>query len=357
MGKAIKVLHVLTSTRYSGAENVACQIINGFMAEGNFYEMLYCSPDGQIRDALADWGVSFVPLESWSIRNLKKAIKMTKPDIIHAHDMKASLFSAILCGSIPLISHVHNNNFDSRGITPKAVLYSFAAHKAKHIFWVSKSAYEGYAFHNRFRDKSSVLYNVIDREKLQKKVGEDMHKYDYDIVFLGRLTYQKNPFRLIDVLSKASEKHPQMKAAVIGTGDMDAEVKKEVEQAGKQSNIDILGFNSNPYRILHDSKVMIMTSRWEGLPMCAIEAMSLGVPIVSTPTDGLKELIDNGITGYLSDNDEVLAAKVVEILKDEKLHKRLSDNCLKKAEELLDYSKFGNAIETEYKKALGKQDK
>ena len=39
--------------------------------------------------------------------------------------------------------------------------------------------------------------------------------------------------------------------------------------------------------MLHDSKVMLMTSLWEGTPMCAVEAMALGVPIVTTPTDGL----------------------------------------------------------------------
>ena len=48
---------------------------------------------------------------------------------------------------------------------------------------------------------------------------------------------------------------------------------------------------SNPLRLLECSKVMIMTSKYEGLPMTVLEAMALGVPLVSTPVDGLKDII------------------------------------------------------------------
>ena len=74
------------------------------------------------------------------------------------------------------------------------MLYKYAAQKAKHIFWVSKSAYEGYAFHEQFEEKSSILYNVIDAEEVYKKAAQDEKKYAYDIVYVGRLTPpQKNP--------------------------------------------------------------------------------------------------------------------------------------------------------------------
>ena len=85
-------------------------------------------------------------------------------------------------------------------------------------------------------------------------------------------------------------------------------------------NVEFLGFQSNPLKMLYDSKVMVMTSRWEGTPMCVLEAMALGVPIVSTPVDGLKDLIKNGENGYLSDDDEVLADKICEIVNSRETH-------------------------------------
>lgn len=151
-----KIMHLLTGTSFSGAENVACQIMACFKNDAE-YEMFYCSPDGKIREALKERNVRFAPMKEWSLSEVKRIIREEKPDIIHAHDMKASFFAALLCGRIPLISHVHNNNFDSRGISAKALLYRYAAQKAKHIFWVSKSAYEGYAFHEQFEGKSSIL--------------------------------------------------------------------------------------------------------------------------------------------------------------------------------------------------------
>ena len=62
--------------------------------------------------------------------------------------------------------------------------------------------------------------------------------------------------------------------------------------------------------------------------MCALEAQALGVPIVSTPTDGLSDLIENGKTGFLSDDDETLAEYLSLIVKDESLRMKLSDNAL-----------------------------
>ncbi|MDO4568696.1 MAG: glycosyltransferase family 4 protein [Clostridia bacterium] len=74
-------------------------------------------------------------------------------------------------------------------------------------------------------------------------------------------------------------------------------------------------------KLLHDAQVMIMTSDHEGTPMVALEAMALGVPIVSTPTDGLKDLIDDGRTGFLADDDSVLAGRLIELSEDEQLRK------------------------------------
>ena len=94
---------------------------------------------------------------------------------------------------------------------------------------------------------------------------------------------------------------------------------------------------------------MIMTSRWEGLPMCALEAMALGVPIVSTPTDGLKEIVEDGKTGYLSDKDDVLIDRCLDILKNEKLYQRLHQKTLEKAAIILDIESYKEALDRVYR--------
>lgn len=342
-----KIMHLLTGTSFSGAENVACQIIACFKNNAE-YDMFYCSPDGKIREALKERNIQFVSMKEWSLLEVKRIIREEKPDIIHAHDMKASFFAALLCGKIPLISHVHNNNFDSRGISAKALLYRYAAQKAKHIFWVSKSAYEGYAFHEKFEGKSSVLYNVINADEVYRKAAQDEKEYAYDIVYVGRLTPPKNPQRLVEVLVGVGQKRQGMKAAIVGAGDLETETRQKRQDLHAEGFINMLGYSSNPYKIMKNAKILIMTSRWEGLPMCALEAMALGVPIVSTPTDGLKEIVEDGKTGYLSDKDCVLIDRCVDILANQELYRKLHQATLEKAAKILDVKAYKAALDKVY---------
>ena len=279
-------------------------------------------------------------------------IRSEKPDLIHAHDMRAGFVAACACGSIPLVSHIHNNAFDSRGVSIKSLAYWFAAKKAKHIFWVSSSSYEGYRFHAQFKDKSSVLYNVINVDALYEKMALDKRSYNYDIVYLGRLTPQKNPERLIQVCKIAAEKKPDIKIAIIGTGELEKETKALATKSKLDDNIDFLGFLSNPLKILHDAKVMLMTSRWEGTPMCALEAMALGVPIVSTPVDGLKDLVINGETGLLSDDNSEIADELISISTEPSLRDLLSDHSKIVSKRMNDLNSYKLAI----MKGYGRQD-
>ncbi|MBE7034535.1 MAG: glycosyltransferase [Ruminococcaceae bacterium] len=349
----MKVLHLLQSNRFSGAENVVFQIISMFKETDNV-DMVYCSRDGQIREAAKEHGVNYVPIQALSVTEVKRVIHEQQPDIIHAHDMRASFVAARACGNIPLISHVHNNNFDSRGLSAKSIAYLLAAMKAKHIFWVSESSFNGYAFHKCFEKKSTVLYNIIDVDALYRRMSEDDNAYDYDVLYVGRLTYQKNPQRLMRVFEKVASKLPDVKIGIIGAGDLEKEIVALCEELHLQKQVTFLGFQANPLKMLHDAKMMIMTSRWEGTPMCALEAMALGVPIVSTPTDGLCELITDGENGFLSDDDDVLVQKVADIITDSSLHSALSEKTKEMARQLNEVAPYREKIRRAYENCFEK---
>lgn len=336
-------MHLLQSNKFSGAENVVCQIISMFRDDVDV-EMVYCSKDGQIRDALKERGIRFFPMSKLCVSEVKRVIREYKPDVIHAHDMNASFTAALACGRTTLISHIHNNSFDSRKLSVKAIAYVIAAIKVKHIFWVSESSYNGYYFQKWLSRKSSILYNILDINSLYQKMKMDQNEYSYDIVYVGRLTYPKNPQRLMNVLKVAIEKSSTLNVAIVGTGDLEQETRTLCMEYGLENNVTFLGFQSNPLKILHDSKVMVMTSRWEGTPMCALEAMALGVPIVSTPVDGLLDLITNDENGYLFDDDEQLANALINISTDLSLQQRLSQS-------QIDMSVVYNSVEN-YRKEI-----
>lgn len=344
----MRILHLLSSNKYSGAENVVCQIINMFRCDTDM-EFVYCSPDGPIRQALEDQEISFAPLSKLSVSTLKKVMREVKPDVVHAHDMKASVLAAAAIGNIPLISHIHNNNFDSQKPTLKAILYCYAAATAKHIFWVSQSSMTGYCFHKGLEGKSTVLYNVIDIDQLRQKAVQAECQTPYDIVYIGRLTYQKNPQRLLAVLEEVIRQQPMVKAAIIGGGDLEEEVQQIIAEKKLQDNVHYLGFMGNPYGILKNAKIMLMTSRWEGTPMCALEAMALGVSIISTPTDGLCELVAHGKTGYLDDEDEVIIQRCLELIHENEQRMAFSAASLARSKEMMDIENYKCTLMNVYK--------
>lgn len=346
----MKVLHVLSSPSFSGAENVACQIISMFKDTDK--KMVYTSPFGPVSKALEKRNIPYIPMSEFSVRELRKVIKEFKPDIIHAHDMHASFITSLVCNRIPYISHIHNNNFNSRGISIKSIAYLLAALKAKHIIWVSQSSFNGYFFSKLLKKKSTVLYNVINIGELKSRSLTTQKVDKFDAIFLGRLTYQKNPLRLIDIFKLSIEKNNSLRFGIIGDGDMKEEVKKKVQDLDLQKNIEFVGYSENPMPVVRNAKVMVMSSLWEGTPMCALESLGLGTPIVSTPVDGLNDIIKDGYNGFLSDSNHDLANKICEIASNQQLYQQLSYNAIEEATRINDISNYRNIILETYTKAI-----
>ena len=346
----MRILHLLNTGSFSGAENVVCQIIKLFEND-NAFEMVYSSMDGDMTLILQEKKIKFFPFPKLTLFGLKKIIRKYKPDVIHAHDRAASCIAALAAPfDIKIVSHIHGKFEDMSHITIKSILYEMATLRISHIFWVSKSAFGEYYFKKRIIQKSSVLYNVVDKFELYNKCYKDKNIYNYDIIFLGRLTYPKNPQRLIRVLEKVKKRKEDIKIAVVGTGNLEEDTKKMVCDLRMEKNLDFYGFLQNPFKILKSSKVMIMTSRTEGTPMSVLEAMALGVPLVSTPADGICELIENGRNGFLSDEDEVLAEKLLEIIERPFMREEMSSYTIEKFESISDMAKYKAQLEEIYYK-------
>lgn len=321
--RKIRVLHLLQSNQFSGAENVVCQIIDLFQEEQGI-EMAYCSQEGRIREAVISRGITFLPMERLCLKEVRRVVKEYSPSMIHAHDVRASVLAATVSKKIQVISHMHVNNEKMSKFHLKTLLYAIASRRCKHIFWVSNSAFQQCYFRRFLKKKSSILYNVINEDEIYERLQKDTNTYDYDVLYLGRITYQKNPSRLIEILAKLLKKAPELRIGIVGEGELLESTKQLVEEYGIQGSIDFLGFQENPLKVLHDAKVMILTSRYEGTPMCVLEAMALGVPIISTPVDGVADLVSHGENGYLSQENDQLVEYLMDVVRDKELRQRLS---------------------------------
>lgn len=346
----MKILHILSSNKYSGAENVACQIIALFREED---DVAYCSPDGQIADALKERNIKFIPLKKMSTSEVKRAIKEFKPDVVHAHDPKAICTVGLVKGNFKMIAHVHNNRPDFRKKSLNSILFNFIVKKKKisKIFWVSNSCFNDYVFKENVREKSLVLNNIINQDEIIEKSKKAELSEKSDIAFLGRITYQKNPQRLVSIIGKIAEVYPKIKVAIIGDGDLMDECKKLAEELKLQDNIKFYGFLTNSFGLLKNSKLFLMSSRFEGNPMCILEAETLGLPIIAPEISELKTTVIDGVSGYLYKSDEECVKLVTELLNDSDKYKKLKKSTEEFSKEYNDLKKYKEILADSYKNA------
>lgn len=335
----IKVLHLISTDVFSGAENVACQIIKQF-ENNEIYDMVYCSKTGPNKERLDSLEIKVLPIQKFNYSCVKEAVEQYKPNIIHGHDIKASIIASMFNKKAKIISHVHANHENMRKLNMKTLLYNLTIKRYSKIIWVSQSALDNFYFVDRVKDKSIVLYNVIDSKALLNNVDKDKNDYKFDLIYLGRLNYQKNPERLIELIEKTRVLKSDLSVAIIGDGDLKGKIEEMIKEKHLEKNVTLFGFMNNPYKVLSCSKLMIMTSRYEGTPMCVLEAMAFDKPVISTITDGLKDIVVNNETGFLSNDDDELSKKIVEILSDNQKYDKWCKNVANKNNNINNMDKY-----------------
>lgn len=175
------------------------------------------------------------------------------------------------------------------------------------------------------------IYNGIISKDLFKQaeepVDEDFFGHgDKIILSVGRLTEQKNQKLLIDAFSRIA--HKGYRLVILGEGDKINDLTAQVKRLGLTGKVSIPGFVSNPYKFMAKSSLFVISSDWEGLCNVIIEALALGVPVVSTDCPyGPREILKGGKFGHLvpTGNVEEMAAAMLQSLEGDKRVPLLSD--------------------------------
>lgn len=303
-----KVLHLLPSNKFSGAENVVCTIIQN----DKEYDMYYCSPRGDIEKSLDERGIKYIPIEKFKPSYLKKICKEYGIDIIHAHDYKASLLAAFSGFKGKIISHLHTNWDFNTSWNIYTILYNCIIKKFDKIIAVAPAILEEAVYAKKNKDKFVVIDNVIDKKRVLEK-SRGFVTDAYDLIYVGRLCEVKRPLTMIEIIKKVKKVKPNIKMAIIGAGDMEDECLDLIKKYDLTDNIEMLGFKSNPFPYIKNSKIALLTSKHEGLPMVVIEEMILNVPVLNSGVDGLGKLFEK-YPEFICHSISEYKDKVVDIL-------------------------------------------
>ncbi|PKM76339.1 MAG: glycosyltransferase family 4 protein [Firmicutes bacterium HGW-Firmicutes-15] len=159
------------------------------------------------------------------------------------------------------------------------------------------------------------------------------------LLFVGRLTQEKNIPFLIQSFKEVKASQPDTTLVIIAQGPLEEELKNLVKSLGLSLNDDVIFTGVLPFSSLvnayYSADLFVFSSLTETQGLVLIEAMAAGLPVVAVRASGVREMVDDGIDGLLTECDTgELAAGILRVLKDDKLYHSLQINARKKADQL-----------------------
>lgn len=344
----LRIMHVLKSSVYSGAENVVITIIRSLSEQ---FDFIYVATDGPIREVLERENIPFQLLPAFDRKNLYGAIAARHPDIVHAHDFSATVLCASIRGGFRLISQLHYDPPWVRKWNVKTIMYRLCRPKIDRVLTVSGKSFENMVFAPCYREKMTVVGNPIDSDRIQRLAREippELGDGTCDLIFVGRLVEQKNPQQFIRLVSALKTKMPDIKAWMLGSGELDHDCEALIEELGLERNVELKGFCSNPYPYISRARLLCMTSRWEGFGLVLLEANILGIPVLSTRTAGAEEVLGENAAELCGGEGE-MGEKAIQLCRDSDVYKVYRQYALSRADKCRNLESYMNIIQELYR--------
>ena len=153
------------------------------------------------------------------------------------------------------------------------------------------------------------------------------------IIMVGRIDANKNQRLAIDAFSRLADRFPEYLLEIWGEGEDRESLLTYVKELGLEKRILLPGATEDVKAKLKESSLFILSSNTEGMPNSLMEAMAMGLPVISTdcPCGGPKMLIENGVNGLLVPVQDVgaMAEAMEKLMADEKLAEKLGKKALK----------------------------
>lgn len=198
-------------------------------------------------------------------------------------------------------------------------------------------------FSKRVQKKGTIIINPIEVKLIERKNKEKK------IVSVGRLIEQKNHQLLIEAFSEVVRQYPNYKLYIYGSGRLKNILKEKIKYLGVEKSVFLSGEKENIHDEISNAEIFILSSDYEGLSNALLEALTIGLPCISTKCAGSIEVIKNYENGILIPvkSKEKLVKSIIELIENPDLSKKLSEkakqmaieyrkeNILKKWEEII----------------------
>ena len=239
----------------------------------------------------------------YRIKNLRNVILEEKPDVILSFCVKANYraVQAAMGTGIPVIVSVRNDPKVDYVGKAKAVMNKLFLNRANGCVFQTEEAKE--FFDEVLQEKSRIICNPVNEKYLKAERKTPREK----VVYVGRLVEQKNPMFLVNAFEEIIQKYPKYQLYLYGDNFEDEckeELHRYLEKPEKKeisAHVHFMGRSDRLEIEMADAAMFVLPSDYEGMPNALMEAMALGLPVISTdcPCGGSRYWIEPGVTGQL----------------------------------------------------------
>ena len=326
-----KIAYIITRSDIGGAQNHLISLIKHFSQK--YKLLLIVGSEGALTDVAESHGADVRVVKSLDSANffsaiyeLRKHLNLHQPDVVHTHSSLASLYGRIaakMC-NIKTVYTVHGWHFANLNNPFKARCQIMVEFLLKRLTsqWIVVSLFDkdlGQQYKLFNKNAVECIPNGVPDLQSGQHVRKDTH---FKLVFVGRASYQKNYLAAIEILEQS---HKQVSLTIYTSGREVAELLTRVETSPAKGRCEVIVDANNAGSLLNQYDLMIVTSRYEGMPLSVLEGLRAGLPIVSTDVCGMKEIV-RPENGYLVSLENVVdISKWVEMLRlDEGLRTAMS---------------------------------
>lgn len=275
-------------------------------------------------------------------RRLLRVVRAVRPDVVHTHLSRSDWVGRVVAryARVPaVVSTIHNIHsrmypaeFGPVSASIGHVLDRLTASAADAFVAVSPGVARDLERQGVARDRIRVILNGLDLGRRararSREEGRRRWEIPHDALVVGTCAGHKAQ-KALDVLVDAAAMLPPMprpvEVLVFGDGPLRPALEARVAARRGSATVRLLGWQENAMEWLPAFDVFVLASRWEGLPVALLEAMSLGVPAVGSRVSGVEDVIEDGRTGLLvpADDAAALADAIGRMLTDAALRVRL----------------------------------
>lgn len=329
-GGAERVLSILASFWAERGESVAVITLSG--NEEDFYLL----PSKVVRIGL---GLNQDSLFIWDailnnykrLCSLKKVIRQFKPNVVISFMDKMNILTILACIGldVPVIISERTDPRMHQIGTVWALLRKIVYPRASALV-VQNQEVLSWALQNFRHLESVIIPNPVNGSShtQTKKVQNYRCK---KVVAMGRLGYEKGFDLLIRAFAIVAQNYPELTLWIIGEGKDRDKLATLIKELGLNECVFLLGQLEDPFSILIQADLFVMSSRFEGFPNALLEAMACGLPVISFDCpSGPREIIRNGIDGILvpPENIEALAHAINNLIVDYELREQIAKGAI-----------------------------